>query len=176
MTTIELVTHIEAPRERCFDLARSIELHEHTTSATGERAVAGKTSGLLQLDDQITWRARHFGVWQHLTGRISEYDRPRHFQDVMLKGAFKQLRHDHYFDTAPTGTTMRDVMEFSAPLGPVGWLAERLFLAAYMRRFLESRNHALKAVAESREWTRYLTPPAVLALACLPLGVVGCAA
>jgi ligand-binding SRPBCC domain-containing protein len=169
VTTIELVTHIEAPRELCFDLARSIELHEHSTWSTGERAVAGRTSGLLELGDQITWRARHFGVWQNLTGRISAYDRPSHFEDVMLKGAFARLRHDHFFDTATSGTIMRDVMEFSAPLGPLGWLAERLFLAAYMRRFLESRNRVLKAVAESGEWTKYLANSLVLALICLSL-------
>jgi ligand-binding SRPBCC domain-containing protein len=169
MTTIELVTRIAAPRERCFDLARSIELHEQTTSHTGERAVAGKTSGLLELDDQVTWRARHFGIWQRLTGRISAYDRPRHFQDVMLHGAFKRLRHDHYFEDAGESTIMRDVMQFSAPLGPLGWLAERAFLAAYMRRFLEARNGALKLVAESGEWTRYVSTTLVLIMACLSL-------
>jgi ligand-binding SRPBCC domain-containing protein len=156
MTTIELATHIAAPRERCFDLARSIELHEYTTSATGERAVAGTTSGLLELNDEVTWRARHFWIWQRLTGRISAYERPQHFQDVMLRGAFRSLRHDHYFDEVAGGTIMRDVLAFSAPLGPLGWLAERLFLSAYMRRFLESRNRVLKSVAESDEWTRYV--------------------
>ena len=53
---------------------------------------------------------------------------------------------------------MRDVFEYSAPFGPLGWLAERLFLSAYMRRFLEKRNRELKAVAESGEWTQFVTP------------------
>lgn len=161
LATIALSTHIAAPRERCFDLARSVELHVRSTAATGERAVAGKTAGLLALGDEITWRARHLGVRQSLSGRITAYDRPRHFQDTMLRGAFARLRHDHFFDAAPDGggTVMRDVLDFAAPLGPLGWLAERLFLTAYLRRFLQARNRELKAVAESDdEWARYIPP------------------
>lgn len=156
MPRIELSTHIAAPPERCFDLARSVELHVRSTAATGERAVAGKTSGLLGLDDEITWRARHLGVRQSLSGRISAYDRPRHFQDTMLRGAFARLRHDHFFDAVGGGTVMRDVLDYAAPLGPLGRLAERAFLTAYLRRFLEARNRELKAVAESDEWRRFV--------------------
>jgi ligand-binding SRPBCC domain-containing protein len=160
LARIELRTEIGAPRERCFDLARSVELHLRSTAATGERAVAGKTAGLLALGDEVTWRARHFGVWQSLAGRITAYDRPRHFQDTMLRGAFRRLRHDHYFDDAPGGgaTVMRDVFEYEAPLGPLGRLAEWLFLTAYMRRFLEARNRELKTVAESGEWAEFVPP------------------
>jgi ligand-binding SRPBCC domain-containing protein len=130
-----------------------------STSATGERAVGGRTTGLLDLGDEVTWRARHFGVWQSLSGRISAYDRPRHFQDTMLRGAFKQLRHDHFFDDADGGTVIRDVFEYTAPLGLLGRIAERLFLTAYLRRFLEARNRELKAVAESRVWVQFIPPP-----------------
>ena len=161
MVTIELSTTIAAPRERCFDLARSVELHVHTTASTRERAVAGRTSGLLGAGDEITWRARHLGVTQSLTGRITGYERPRWFQDTMLRGAFASLRHDHYFEEtdAGAGTIMRDVLTFAAPLGPLGRIAERLVLRAYMRRFLEARNASLKAVAESGAWRSYLDAP-----------------
>lgn len=158
MARIELSTRIAAPPERCFDLARSVDLHVRSTSATGERAVAGKTSGLLELGDEVTWRARHFRVRQSLSGRISAYDRPRYFQDTMIRGAFSHLRHDHFFEPAGGGTLMRDVFEYAAPLGLIGRLAERLFLTAYMRRFLEARNRELKTVAESSEWVQFVPP------------------
>ena len=70
MPVIQLTTSIAAPIERVFDLARSVELHTDSTSSTGERAVAGVTSGLIRFGDEVTWRARHFGVWQSLTVRI----------------------------------------------------------------------------------------------------------
>jgi ligand-binding SRPBCC domain-containing protein len=153
---IELQIQIAAPPERCFDLARSVDAHMHSTSATSERAVAGKTSGLLDLGDEVTWRATHLGIAQRLSTRISAFDRPKYFQDVMLSGAFRSFTHDHYFVASGRATTMRDVFDFEAPLGVLGRLAERAFLTSYMTRFLETRNRELKTVAESDAWKEYL--------------------
>ncbi len=158
MPRIELATTIRAPLERVFDLARSLDLHSDSMSSTGERAVAGKTSGLFGSGDEVTWQARHFGVRQHLTSRMNGYERPRHFRDTMVRGAFRRFDHDHFF-TAPAAdtTVMRDVFDFDAPLGPLGWLANVLFLTRHMRKFLLLRNETLKAVAESPDrWQRYL--------------------
>ncbi len=108
MSVIELSTSIAAPTERVFDLARRIDLHMSSTSRTGERAVAGVTSGLIGLGEEVTWRARHFGIWQSLTVRITEFERPDHFADVMVRGAFRRMEHHHYFDASSNGTMMRD--------------------------------------------------------------------
>ena len=161
MPRIELVTTIHAPLERVFDLARSLDLHADSMAETGERAVAGKTSGLFGPGDEVTWRARHFGVWQHLTSRTTGYDRPRHFRDSMVRGAFRRFDHDHFFEEVDANTTlMRDAFDFDAPLGPLGHLANWLFLTRHMRRFLILRNDTLKAVAESPDrWQRYLAAP-----------------
>lgn len=157
MPLIVLETHIRAPRERVFDLARSIDAHQASTPGTSERAVAGVTSGLIGLGQEVTWRARHLGVTQHLTVRITAFDRPRHFQDVMLRGAFSRMCHDHYFDEqGPGETVMTDHFDFAAPLGPLGRLAETLFLTRHLRRFLETRNSLLKSWAEGDEWKRHL--------------------
>ena len=158
---IELTIQIAAPRERCFDLARSVELHTRSTASTGERAIAGRTSGLLALGDEVTWRARHFGVWQTLTSRITAYERPAYFRDSMVRGAFARLDHEHYFAEDGRGrTVMRDVFAFAAPFGVLGRVAERLILTRYLRRFLEARNREIKVVAESDAWTQFV-PSAV---------------
>jgi ligand-binding SRPBCC domain-containing protein len=148
MTRIELTTEIHAPIERCFDLARSIDLHVRSASHTGERAIAGRTSGLIELGETVTWRARHFGIWQTLTSKIVELDRPRSFTDVMVQGAFKSFRHDHLFHAIGDRTVMEDVFVFESPFGVLGRLADVLFLRRYMTRFLETRNAAIKEAAE----------------------------
>ena len=158
MPTIELITEIDAPIERVFDLARSLDLHMDSMAQTGERAVAGVTSGLIDAGQEVTWQARHFGVWQHLTSRITVCDRPTHFADTMVRGAFKRFDHDHYFTVAGSGgkdTMMRDVFDFDAPLGPLGWLAERLFLTRYMRNLLLKRNATFCAVGALNEQPKY---------------------
>ena len=149
MPTIRIATSIDAPVERCFDLARDVGAHVRSTAGTGERAVGGVTIGLLELGDEVTWEARHLGIRQRLTARISRFERPVLFEDVMIRGAFASLRHVHEFLPRDGGTTMIDTFTFTSPLGPVGAIVDRLFLAGYMRRLLVSRANELKRMAES---------------------------
>lgn len=156
MTEIRVITRIQAPQERCFDLARSIDLHVASTSQTGEKAVAGVTSGLIKLAQSVTWEATHFGFRQRLTSVITAFDRPRFFQDEMTEGAFASFIHDHIFEFADGMTTMTDVVHFAAPLGPLGYLSERHLLAGYLERFIAKRGEAVKQVAESDAWKQFL--------------------
>ena len=159
MTTIDTITVIRAPLERVFDLARSVEVHLAGNLHCGEQAVAsgGITSGLVGLGEAVTWRAKHFGVWHQLTSRVKKMDRPTFFQDVQIRGIFREMRHDHFFRSiAPAETEMRDVFTFAAPLPILGRLAEPLFLQRYMRKLLDERNAAIQQIAESDDWRRYL--------------------
>jgi ligand-binding SRPBCC domain-containing protein len=156
---IKLSTEIRAPLERAFDLARSVDVHMASTAHTGERAVAGVTSGLMELGQEVTWRARHFGTWQHLTSRITAFVRPFHFRDSMVRGAFQRFDHDHFFSQRGELTLMRDVFDFEAPFGILGRIAGRLFLTEYMRRLLVTRNALIKTVAESDQWRDYIPHP-----------------
>jgi ligand-binding SRPBCC domain-containing protein len=153
---IELSTAIAAPPERVFDLARSIDAHQQSTEGTQERAVAGVTRGLIGMGDEVTWEARHFGVTQRLTVRITGFERPSRFQDIMVSGAFKRMKHDHEFNAQPPGTVMVDRFEFESPFGILGRVVDRLFLSGYMRRFLVSRNQVLKNLAESEDWRKFV--------------------
>ncbi len=156
MPVIELETLIKAPVDRVFDLSRSIEVHLETTRHTEERAVAGVTSGLLGAGEEVTWEARHFGVRQRLQVRMAVVDRPRHFQDVMVTGAFAMMRHDHRFTSHDELTVMTDHFDFRSPGGPLGWIADGVFLSRYLRGLLTQRNTVIKGLAESDGWRRYL--------------------
>ncbi len=146
---IELHTPIHAPPQVCFDAARSIDLHQQSLAHTGERAIAGRTSGLIGLGEEVTWRGRHFGVWLRHTAKITAFEPPRHFRDTMTRGAFAVFEHDHFFAPAGDGTAMRDVLEFRSPLGGLGWLVDRLVLRRYLERLLRARNEVVKAAAEA---------------------------
>ena len=108
------------------------------------------------MGQEVTWSARHFGLRQRLTSRITALDPPRYFQDTMVRGAFKKLVHDHYFEAQGGETVMTDVFDFEAPLGPLGRLAECVLLARYMTRLLEERNRVVKETAESDRWKEFL--------------------
>jgi len=140
---------IEAPVEVCFDLARDVDIHTKTTSSTKERAVGGVTHGLLEEGDVVTWEATHFGVKQRLTAKITYMEKPKEFVDIMLKGAFKSFIHQHQFMEVKGGTIMVDTFEYTSPFGPIGLIADKLFLEKYMKKFIASRAKALKIIAEN---------------------------
>lgn len=128
-----------------FDLSRSIDAHKLSMSGSREEAVAGVTSGLISLGQEVTWRAWHFGVPLRMTSRITAMDAPDYFVDEQISGPFRSFRHVHEFTSNGAGTLMIDRIEFTAPLGPLGRLAEKLFLARYLKKLIESRNQHLTA-------------------------------
>ena len=152
MVRLEERTVIGAPIERCFDLARSVEVHLAGNVHCGEQAVAagGVTTGLIGLGQPVTWRAKHLGVWQELTSEITAMDRPMYFQDTMIQGALRTMKHDHFFRaSSPERTEMVDVFVFEAPLGVLGRVAEFALLRRYMRALLRERNVVIREIAES---------------------------
>ncbi|MFT5647460.1 MAG: ligand-binding SRPBCC domain-containing protein, partial [Aureispira sp.] len=128
MPLLKIETLIQAPIQRCFDLSRSIDLHQTSMEQTNEKAIAGRTSGLIQLGEQVTWQAKHFGLTQKLSVQITAFDAPHFFADEMVKGAFKSFRHEHHFKASSSGTLMTDLFDFEAPLGFLGQFANLLFL------------------------------------------------
>ncbi|HWZ33568.1 MAG TPA: SRPBCC family protein [Bryobacteraceae bacterium] len=144
------MTTIRAPQDLCFDLARSVDLHIESMSATGETAVAGVTRGLIGLNEEVTWEATHFLVRQRLTSRITAFDRPSHFRDSQVRGAFRRFDHDHFFASADGGTQMTDVFDYTSPFGLLGILADHILLERYMRALIARRAEAIKAEAERR--------------------------
>lgn len=140
MTKIHLETFINAPIERVFDLARSIDLHKLSAKGTKEEAIGGRITGLIELNETVTWRAKHFGIFQNLTVQIIKMDRPALFADRMLNGTFSTMEHKHIFESLESGTKMTDIFEFTSPFGVFGKLVNFLFLKKYMTKFLEDKN------------------------------------
>ncbi|MBD7944536.1 SRPBCC family protein [Psychrobacillus sp. FSL K6-2684] len=150
MPTIICEIFIDAPIDLCFDLSRDVTIHTKTTGQTKEKAVEGKTNGLLNKGDCVTWEATHFGIRQKLTAKIIEMEKPYTFKDVMVSGAFHSFTHTHHFKVQGTGTLVRDEFVYRSPLGILGKLADVLFLKRYMTSFLKQRSHELKRIAESQ--------------------------
>lgn len=155
MPKIEIEIEVNAPIERVFDLARCIDLHEESMSQTNEKAIGGVTKGLINFDETVTWQATHFGFRQKLTSKITAFDRPHHFRDEMLMGAFKSFKHDHFFIEKDGKVLMKDVFDYTSPLGFLGNIADALFLESYMRELLTNRNLLIKRIAESEEWRKF---------------------
>jgi ligand-binding SRPBCC domain-containing protein len=150
MPKIELETIINIDDIKIvFDLIRNIDFHKISAKKSNEEAIAGKTTGLIELNESVTWRAKHLGFTQELTSKITEFDAPFFFVDEMVKGTFKTFRHEHYLHEKSNKIIMKDIFEYKSPLGFLGKIADFLFLERYMRNFLIERNTMIKEFAES---------------------------
>jgi len=156
MPNIHLTTFIAAPIERVFDLARSIDLHKKSMAHKMEEAVAGVRTGLINLNETVTWKAKHVGKTRVLKTIISQVERPTLFTDEMVEGDFKKLRHEHHFKQVENGTLMIDLIEFESPYKSIGRLFNKLYLTTYLRKLIEQRNQVIKEYAETDKWKQLL--------------------
>ena len=156
MPRIKLKTEIKAKKKIVFDLSRSIDLHKISTKHTNESAIDGKTHGLIEINESVTWKAKHFGFYQKLTSKIIEFESPNLFVDEMVQGAFKKFRHEHHFQDFNNGTLMIDFFDYESLFGVLGQLANKLFLNTYLINLLEKRNEIIKEFAESDNWKKVL--------------------
>ncbi|MDQ0865364.1 SRPBCC family protein [Arthrobacter globiformis] len=147
--TFESTTRTTIGMTELFDLSRSIDAHKQSMANSREEAIGGVTSGLISLGQEVTWRAWHFGLPVRMTSRITAMEAPRYFVDEQVRGPFLRFRHVHEFKDVPDGTVMVDRIDFAAPFGLVGRLAEKLFLARYLRKLIERRNLHLTAGVQS---------------------------
>ncbi|GAB4016112.1 SRPBCC family protein [Spirosoma koreense] len=157
MPVLFLETPIYAKPEVCYKLSLSVDLHQLSTQKTGEHIVGGVRQGIMKLGDTVTWKAKHFGIWQTLTTKITAEKRFDYFMDEMLQGTFQSLKHEHYFSETTYGTLMKDIFSFESPMGLLGMAFNFLVLERYMKNFLIERNQTIKKIAESDKWKTFVS-------------------
>ena len=150
MARIHLETLVTAPQQICFDTARDIDVHMAANVRSGERAIAGVTSGMIGLSETVTWAAKHFGLPFQLTSRITAFQPPSFFSDDMVKGPFKRWHHEHRFEPQGSRTLVIDDATFASPFGLIGRLVDLIYLERYMTRTLRHHADHIKKAAEER--------------------------
>ncbi|MFH6963345.1 cell division protein [Flavobacterium plurextorum] len=148
MATINLTTKIKAPKQIVFNASRNIDIHQQSASPSKEKAIAGVTSGLINLNETVTWRGRHFGFYLTHKSRITAMNLYDYFVDEMEKGKFKSFKHEHFFEQENGITIMKDKLQYETPFGILGKLFDVLLLKKHLTNFLLERNKVLKEVSE----------------------------
>jgi len=82
--------------------------------------------------------------------RITEFEWNDHFCDIQVKGPFATWRHCHRIATETrdgvAGTAITDDLEYSLPLGPLGLIANELFVARQMKATFAYRQKKLEEI------------------------------
>jgi len=156
MPVIHLTTFIAAPIERVFDLSRSIDLHKKSMVHKNEQAVSGTTTGLIGLEESVTWTAKHIMKTRVMRVKVTAMVKPQSFTDEMQQGDLRSMRHEHHFKQIDNGTLMIDIFSFETPYGRIGRLVNNIYLNRYFHKLLEYRNASIKEYAESKKWEQLL--------------------
>ncbi len=150
MTSINLITIVNAPIQKVFDVNRDIDIHQNSASGTNEKAIAGVTSGLINHNETVTWRGKHFGFYLTHKSRITAMNFYNYFVDEMEEGLFKSFKHEHFFEEKNRITTMADKLCYETPFWIFGQLFDYLFLKKHLTNFLLERNRILKEISEKK--------------------------
>lgn len=148
MTTIHLTTKIKAPMQTVFDASRNIDIHQQSASKSKEKAIAGITSGLINYNETVTWRGKHFGFYLTHKSRITAMTHNHYFVDEMEEGKFKSFKHEHFFEEKNAVTIMIDKLQYETPFGIIGKLFDYFLLKNHLTIFLLERNKTFKNISE----------------------------
>ena len=99
---------------------------------------------------RIEYRLRLHGVPVSWLTEIEEWEPGVRFVDRQIRGPYTLWHHTHTFtDDGSGGTLMEDTVRYALPLGPLGELAHRLFVARDLRRIFDYRAAAVAAGAQT---------------------------
>jgi ligand-binding SRPBCC domain-containing protein len=91
----------------------------------------------------IEYRLCLHGVPVRWTSRIEEWEPGAGFVDRQVRGPYRLWRHRHEFAPHREGTVVRDDVDYTLPLGPLGELAGALFVHRDLERIFDYRRAAV---------------------------------
>lgn len=66
------------------------------------------------------------------------------FADMQLKGPYKLWLHEHHFKAVPGGVMMTDDLKYDIGIGPLGWIAGKLWVDRQVNEIFRYRENKLK--------------------------------
>jgi ligand-binding SRPBCC domain-containing protein len=141
---------IAAPREQVFEFFSKAENLEKLTPPFLRFRILTSLPIEMKRDQLIEYRIGLGGVPMNWLTRISEWQPPQRFVDEQRRGPYRYWHHSHEFEEADAGTSMRDVVEYELPLGPLGQLAHGLLVQRLLQRIFDYREQAVRDAFPSR--------------------------
>ena len=135
---------IAAPREQVFEFFSKAENLEKLTPPFLRFRILTSLPIEMKRDQLIEYRIGLGGVPMNWLTRISEWQPPQRFVDEQRRGPYRYWHHSHEFEDTDAGTSMRDVVEYELPLGPLGKLAHALLVERLLQRIFDYREQAVR--------------------------------
>jgi ligand-binding SRPBCC domain-containing protein len=106
--------------------------------------IQGKLPEHMRAGAVIRYRIRLGPVPMGWETRILRHDHRKGFVDAQTRGPYRSWYHEHHFEAVGNRTRMIDEVHYSAPFGPIGRIANWLFVAPQLRRIFAFRSRAIR--------------------------------
>ncbi len=73
------------------------------------------------------------------TTEITHVDKYKFFVDEQRVGPYTMWHHQHHFEPMKDGVMMTDIVHYMLPLGPLGWIARKLFVERQLEEIFDFR-------------------------------------
>lgn len=77
---------------------------------------------------------------------ITHVDKGNYFVDEQRFGPYAFWHHKHFIKKTANGVLMEDIVDYKLPLGPLGWLAHKLFVRFKVKQIFDYREKALNEI------------------------------
>lgn len=130
---------LRRPVEEVFSFFSRAENLEAITPPFLRFRIEGEIPTEIGTGTLIRYRLRLHGIPIRWLTRIEEWEPPHRFVDRQIKGPYGLWHHTHLFEADGESTRMTDVVRYGQRLGPLGLIAEKLFVRRDIERIFDFR-------------------------------------
>ena len=94
----------------------------------------------------IDYTIKLLGIRIRWTTLITDFEQPRKFVDVQLRGPYSYWHHSHEFRETRDGTEMTDTVTYALPFGILGKIVRELIVKRQLDAIFNYRKRAVEAV------------------------------
>jgi len=132
-------TILEAPLDQVFDFfSRAQNLALMTPSWMDFQIVSDASAGP-RAGETIDYKIKVGPLSMRWRTRFLAWEPGARFIDNQERGPYRLWHHEHRFSAEGDRTRMEDIVHYTLPLGPLGRLMHRLFVAGQLRRIFSFR-------------------------------------
>jgi len=137
-------THVEADEETVFDFFSS-PLNLGLTTPPGMGFKIQNMPDNIQVGSNITYKIKLWGITLTWVTEIVTWAPPAFFVDRQVKGPYRLWRHEHRIFRSEDNmrTVMTDAVIYRVPLGIIGRLLHRFFIADQLKRIFKFRKQVI---------------------------------
>lgn len=142
--TLTARTVIARPLDEVFEFFADAENLAAITPAELGFQITSPTPIAMAPGATIDYRIQVSGVPLRWRTIIEAWEPARRFVDVQARGPYRCWWHEHRFRRDGDRTIMEDTVHYAPPLGPLGRIANRLFVADQLRAIFAQRDRAIR--------------------------------